>query len=98
MTLIQTLGLRSNPIISHKLCESTGIANFGFGSKYKGKHRVWTVYFEFENSDDSDLTFLNLDFDIVPIASKLEETVTLESEIFQTKNEQVRNIVFSEDR
>lgn len=98
MTLVQTLGLRCNPIVTHRECESTGIAKYGFGTKHKGKHQVWTVYFDFEHPDEEDLNFLAQDFDLVPVATGLDETVKLDNDIFQTKSNEYRNIVFSEDR
>lgn len=98
MTLIQTLGLRCNPIVTHKELESTGVTKYDFGSKYKGKQQVWTVYFDFEHADENDLEFLKEDFDLVPIAGDLDESITLNAAIFQTKDSEYRNIVFSEDR
>lgn len=98
MTLIQTLGLRCNPIVTHQESESTGVAKYNFGTKHKGKQQVWTVYFDFEHADDNDLEFLNQDFDLVPIATDLDETVKLENAIFQTKSSELCNIVFSKDR
>lgn len=98
MTLVQTLGLRCNPIVTHRECENTAISKYGFGSKYKGKHQVWTVYFDFEQEDDDDLELLTQDFDLVPVASDLTETVKLDNAIFQTRSTEYRNIVFSEDR
>lgn len=98
MTLIQTLGLRCNPIVTHTECENTAVSKLGFGTAYKGKQQVWTVYFDFEHEDDDDLKFLNSDFDLVPIAANLHETVKLEREIFQTSSDEYRNIIFSVDR
>lgn len=98
MTLVQTLGLRSNPIVTHKEFDTTDVKGLGFGTSYKGKHAVWTVYFDFEQASDEDLDLVNEDFDLVPIAGKLSESAKLDAEIFQTKDEKLRNIVFSNDR
>lgn len=98
MTLIQTLGLRCNPIVTHTECESVPVGKLGFGSSFKGKQQVWTVYFDFEHEDENDLEFLKNDFDLVPIAGNLQETAKLDSEIFQTSSAEYRNIIFSEDR
>lgn len=98
MTLIQTLGLRCNPIVTHTECENDSIAKYKFGTKYKGKQQVWTVYFDFEHASDDDVDLLNQDFDLVPVSDQLDETVKLDSAIFQTKSTEFRNIVFSEDR
>jgi len=98
MTLIQTLGLRCNPIVTHQECEYVGVSKFGFGTKYKGRQQVWTVFFDFEHADDDDIDLLSNDFDLIPVASDLDETIKLKSAIFQTKDNELRNIVFDKDR
>jgi hypothetical protein len=98
MTLIQTLGLRCNPIVTYTECENTSVGALGFGTVYTSNQQVWTVYFDFEHEDDDDLKFLVNDFDLVPVAADLDETVELEADIFRTKSKKYCNIVFSTDR
>lgn len=94
MTLIQTLGLRCNPIIVHQETSEENLSKFEFGTKYKGKQTVWTVIFDFEHASDEDLELINEDFDLVPISGNLSESVTLDKEIFETKSNSCRNIIF----
>jgi hypothetical protein len=98
MALIQTLGLRCNPIVTHTECKNASVANLGFGTAYTSSQQVWTVYFDFEHEDDNDLTFLVSDFDLVPVAAGLDETIALETDIFRTESKKYCNIVFSTDR
>lgn len=98
MTLVQTLGLRCNPIVTYRECNLVNVKEYTFGTDYKGEHRVWTVYFEFDHAGDDDLINLVQDFNLVPVASWLEETIPLSDAIFQTKSTICCNILFSEDR
>jgi len=94
MALIQTLGLRCNPIVVEQQTDNTSTAKHEFGTKYKGKQQVWTVAFDFEHADEDDIKIFNEVFDLVPVASDLDETVTLPNSIFQTTDPELRNIVF----
>lgn len=98
MTLVQTLGLRCNPIVVHQEQEQETASQLGLGTSYKGKQTVWTVVFDFEHASDEDLELLDQDFDLVPIAADLDESVELQQPIFQTKDTKLRNIVFSSIR
>jgi hypothetical protein len=94
MALIQTIGLHCNPIVVHQETEKQSIASMGFGTTYKGKQQVWTVIFDFEHAADDDIEVLNKIFDLVPVATELDETVPIKNSIFQTQDSSLRNIVF----
>src|SRR6056297_3105349 len=96
MTLLQTLGLRSNPIITKQTFESKGAKSTGFGTDYKGSQRVWTVEFEIEREGSLSLDMLIEDFEFVPIIVGLDETVEFEKSIFSTRDPKSINITFSE--
>lgn len=97
LTLYQTISLRSNPIVKRKpTVEKCNVSNLGFGKKYKGVHRVWSLVFEFESEDQHSIDFLNNDVNLVPIIIRLDETVKLEVGAFITNSEQTTNIIFRE--
>jgi hypothetical protein len=96
LTLFQTISLRANPIVRRKpTVEKCNISNLGFGKKYKGTHRVWSWTFDFESEDQHSLELLENDITLVPIITKLDETVKIDVGAFITKDEQTTNITFS---
>jgi len=96
LTLVQTIGLRVNPYFDIKPeITNTVIDNYGFGKDYKGKHKMWTFYFETEYEQGLTEEMLCDDFDIVPVITGLDETISNGS-AFISKNEQSKNIIFSE--
>ncbi len=93
MTMLQTLGLRSNPsniVVTNKK-EDAKI----FGKEYTGKQTVWTVEFEIEREGGIDLELLKADYNVVPFIAELDETVEFKKSVFQTNNTKYKNIVFS---
>lgn len=97
LTLYQTVSLRANPIIKKSpTIEKCNISNLGFGKKYQGVHRVWTLTFEFEGDEQHSVEFLNHDVDLVPVIPRLDETIKLEIAAFITTDEQTTNITFRE--
>ena len=94
MTLIQTLGLRANPFIVKSTVETQGAKKLGFGTDFRGSHRVWTVDFDIEREQGLDIESLKTDFDLVPVITGLTETAKLKKDVFQTQNLEDINIVF----
>lgn len=95
MTVVQTIGLRVN--ISYKdsvVVEEIPIKGMGFGTNYRGEHRVWTFDFVPDFPAALTLDMLKNDFDLIPIILKLEETANIKSPVFETKNSHRRNAVF----
>ncbi len=94
LTAVQTISLRSNPIIHQKpTVKKQSVSNLGFGEDIKGSHCVWTLDFEFE-SESHNLDLLIKDFDLVPVISGLDETAKLEPCAFLTNGRSNRNTVF----
>lgn len=102
-TLKQCAEIRSNIMFdSSPGIESKDIKDSGFGSKYKGKHQVWTFRFSPErsgayNENNSEIGALVEDIDQVPVIQKLKETINMEKAIFDltdtvTKNTIIRTI------
>lgn len=91
-TLLQCIELRS--IISYDLnpqAEIVDIKGMGFGSKYKGKHKVWTFKVATDRDDvyldrDNPIGKLLEDIDAVPIIKSLTETINIDKAIFDCKD------------
>lgn len=96
LTAIQTISLRYNPIIKKEpLIEEKSIDNLGFGKNIKGKHKLWTLEFEFE-SFEQGLEILKNDMDLVPIINHLDESIELEISAFLTNGTPYKNTIFIE--
>ena len=99
-TLIQTIGLRSQPLDAKIGCNmAQDIVEYGFGTEYKGLHTVWRLDFSIEHSNvfanNDDKTFyLKNDSDGVAIYTKLEETAEINSKVFETINKKLVNLYF----
>lgn len=93
MTVVQTIGLRSNVIIDSVTYEEKAVKGLGFGSRFKGTHNCWTVCFTIEYGETT-IDFLETDFNNVPIINNLDETIKLDKAVFKTKDSKETNIVF----
>jgi hypothetical protein len=98
-TFIQCISIRSQPILLEKpVIEEISVGPLGF-TGFKGKKKVWTFEFGFETPDiyidDGDAVKLLKDqLDMVPIVTKLRETVTLSSSIIATTGVKVNTLCF----
>ena len=92
LTVIQTLGLRTNvEFISLKV---TQLDTTNFGSKYKGKKKVWEFVFEIEREGYHSLEDMESDFDLVPFVAGLDEDVKFDKSLFHTTDLSNKNIFF----
>jgi hypothetical protein len=79
--------------------DTVDIKSFGFGSNYKGKHRIWTFAFHTDRSgvysDNTGNPAGNLISDIheVPVIQKLTETINMDKAIFDSESAQSKNII-----
>ena len=74
------------------------VKDLGFGSKYKGKHAVWTFRFNPERSgvyvnDKGDVGCLDEDIHGVPVVEKLTETINIEKAIFDLIDASSKNTI-----
>jgi len=97
LTVLQTIGLRSNPTEIKVLNKILDIKDLDFGSAYKGKHNVWTLVFSIENVDGTSIEMLNHDFNNIPVIDNLDETAKFKNAHFSTKNNTIRNVYFELD-
>jgi hypothetical protein len=94
-TMYNVIGLRTNPTEFTVRSSSEDVTGLGFGSKYKGKHLVWTVEFVVEADDSTSIDLMTQDFDIVPVIIDLTETIKLDKGLFITSSESTKtNIIF----
>lgn len=96
MTFLQTISLRSNPIINKKIDERIDISRLNFGEKHKGRHRVWIVEFEFEAENSHSVDLMKKDLDYVPIITGINETAKFPTKVFITNGDPYRNTVILE--
>lgn len=100
-TLLQCIGLRS--IVEYDqspASELVEIKSLGFGSKIKGKHRVWTFRFTTDRSEsylseEGDLGHLINDLHQVPVIKNLDETINISKEVFDLKDLGNKNTIVS---
>lgn len=85
-TLVQTIGLRSQPLeIAVNLLLAQDVVNFGFGKRYKGLHTVWKMQFSIEHGGAiENMNNLLKDCNGIPVYTGLEETAELPSKCFET--------------
>jgi hypothetical protein len=98
--LLQTIGLRVNPIyLDTPTVEFLDLKKLHFGDQYSGSHRVWTFNFHIEY--DGGLTdalgrpegLLVDDLHFVPVIDSLTETIELSISIFNSRDTDLKNIL-----
>jgi len=92
-TLIQVIGLRANPTPVRTKQYTGSITDIGFGSKYSGEQTYWTFTFTIDYGETSADNLIE-DFNLVPIITGLSETVDIDINVFKTKDDKERNIIF----
>jgi hypothetical protein len=95
LTVMQTIGMRVNPtyITSPEIVEDIP-SKYNLGTKYKNKQNIWQYKFDIEYTDALDIDTLKNDFNLIPIITGLDETVSFENDVFITKNPSINNIFF----
>jgi hypothetical protein len=98
-TLRQCVEIRS--IISYDASptvETVDVKDMGFGSKYKGKHQVWTFRFYPDRSGayiegQDEVGALINDVSGVPVIQKLTETINMDTAMFEVKDLATKNTI-----
>lgn len=99
ITLKQCLELRSNIFYETSAhLETRDIKDLGFGTKYKGKQKVWTFRFSPERSgayelDGDQIGCLLHDLHEVPVIKNLSETINIEKAVFDVVDTAHKNII-----
>lgn len=98
-TLKQCLEMRSNIMFDNApTVELQEVKDLGFGSKHKGKQKVWTFRFIPERSGvyvegNQELGALLDDIHGVPVIQNLDESINMEKAIFDVKDLANKNII-----
>ena len=96
MSFFNCLSMRFNPYydVAPQIAEQD-VADIGFGSDYKGVHKVWTFEFTVDTAvaGIDEATLVN-DFDLIPMISGLQESIQINNNVFMTKDDKTRNVVF----
>ena len=101
VTLLQTIGLRANPIFSKgPAITKQDLSNSEFGKHYTGIHSVWTFVFDIEyegafTDGNNDHALLIKDLRFVPIITGLNETIDVDLAVFDTSSPDTCNTVVS---
>jgi hypothetical protein len=95
LTVLQTIGIRSNPEIDQPpKKEVVNLSKIGFGSEFKGTKPVWTLDFSFGLNQYHSVEDLEEDFELVPVIGGLEEKIEIEDWVFRSRDARLKNIVF----
>ena len=98
--LRQCLEMRS--VISYDnqpVAETLDIKNKGFGSLYKGKHRVWTFVFTpdrenvYLDESGNQVGYLIDDVHEVPVIQNLKESINITRSVFDCKDSIHKNTI-----
>lgn len=98
LTVVQTIGIRSNPEINvNSTVKNMQLSKLEFGSEYKGSKNVWCLDFTFGLNQSHSIELLTSDFDFVPVIGDLEENIKPEDWVFRTTDPKYKNIYFVAD-
>lgn len=98
-TLMQTIGLRA--IVEYDrdpFVDTVDLKGLGFGTEYKGKHKVWTFQFRPDRADafatlQDPIALLRADINKIPVITNLTETINIRQPVFELDDTQYRNTV-----
>jgi hypothetical protein len=99
ITLKQCAEIRSNITFdTGSTVETVDIKELGFGSKYRGKQKVWTFRFSPDrvgvyDDQSSDIGALIGDIDQVPVIKNLQETINIEKAMFDLTDPAFKNTI-----
>lgn len=93
--LMQAISLGSQPILaSVEKLVAADAADFAFGTDFTGEHNVWILRFASERVGSITISTLVRDIDGLPVYDDLDETATFDASVFETGDEQQKNIYF----
>ena len=93
MSVVQTLGLRSNVEVSDTLFKKQKAVDFG--SDYATKNlNVWRCTITVEQDESHSVEMMEQDFNLIPVIRDLNETLNLKEAVFWTSDTKKCNILF----
>jgi len=88
------VGLRFNPEPVSTSDEVVDVKDFGFGTNYTDKQRVWTYVVNNPYTNTITEESLREDFDLIPVITGLNETALINNNVFRTTSTTDNNITF----
>jgi hypothetical protein len=92
LTVLQTIGLRVNPVVEKD--PALVKDHPAFGKKFVGEQKVWKLPIEIEYEGALNIDMLVNDFSLVPFIDGLDETVKFQQCVFDTTSNDFKNIIF----
>jgi len=93
--MIQMIGLRTQPVmISVDRIENDSLADYDFGSNFSGTADIWMLKFATERSGYTTESTLISDSNGLPVATGLDETVTISPAVLNSTSATAKNIYF----
>jgi len=99
-TLRQCAEMRSIIIYDqYPTVEEQDISKLGFGSAYRGTHRMWRFCFSpdrdmvYRDEQGNDLGFLLADIHAVPVIQNLTETINITRSMFDCMDSKYKNTI-----
>jgi hypothetical protein len=98
-TLMQCIELRC--IVTYDnipTVEEVDVKGMGFGSSFKGKHKVWTFKFRPDrvsqyNDEENPVGLLINDMHEIPVIKNLSESINIDKAVFYTYDSQHKNTI-----
>lgn len=93
--MIQMIGLRTQPVmISVDRIENDSLSDYDFGSNFTGTADIWMLKFATERSGYTTESTLISDSNGLPVATGLDETVTISPAVLNSTSATAKNIYF----
>ena len=93
MSVVQTLGLRTNVELSDPVFKKQKAV--GFGSDYATKNlNVWRCTVTIEQDESHSVELMEQDFNLIPVIRDLNENLNLKEAVFWTSDPKKCNILF----
>lgn len=93
--LLQAISLGSQPILaSVEKIVATDLIDFEFGTDFTGDHTIWILRFASERVGSITVNTLIRDVDGLPIYDDLDETASFDATVFETGDNEQKNIYF----
>lgn len=99
-TLFNTLSFRFNPEWNQsptvEVMSEAKLKKKGFGNKYKGEHKVWTWEFDIDRIVPGSflISLMEKDLDLIPVISGLNESISINNNVFRTTDKGSKNLIF----
>ena len=95
-TLLQTIGIKVNPVYTTSPQMSSVEVDGMFGTNAKGEHTIWTWDFEVEYEGGITVDEMVEMIDLLPVLSNLDESIKINKDVFHTKDKKYKNTIIED--